>query len=119
MTATALAQRVPVSVWAGLAVLALGLGASLAVLTGFGQSMACGTFGLDCIAAAFGMVLFTLCVALVLLLRGMGVMRRSRKRIDEGGGWFSVAKVLTMGIAAVLALGIVLMAGFAALVLLR
>ena len=110
-TTSAAAARVPVSVWAGIGVLAVGLGVSLALLTGFGQSMACGTFGLDCIAASFGMVLCTLFASLVLLLRGLGAMRLS--------GGFSVAKVLTAGIAGVVALAMVLLLGFAALVVLR
>ncbi|MFN3438715.1 MAG: hypothetical protein ACK41V_13535 [Acidovorax sp.] len=110
-TTSAAAARVPMSVWAGLGVLVVGLGVSLALLTGFGQSMACGTFGLDCIAAAFGMVLCTVCASLVLLLRGLVTMRRS--------GGFSVAKVLTASIAGVIALAMVLLLGFAVLVVLR
>ncbi len=110
-TTSAAAARVPMPVWAGLGVLAVGLGVSLALLTGFGKSMACGTFGLDCIAASFGMVLCTLCASLVLLLRGLGAMRLS--------GGFSVAKVLTAGIAGVVALAMALLLGFAALVVLR
>lgn len=111
--------RVPASVWAGLVVLAVGLGASLAMFDGFGRSVACGTFGLDCVLAAFGMLLGTLCVALVLLLRGLGTMRRSGVRGGARGGWPLVAKVLTGGIAGAVAVVILLMVLSAVLMWMR
>jgi hypothetical protein len=110
------AFRVPGTVWAGWGVLAVGLGASVAVAGGLGRSMACGTFGLDCVAMAFGMVLGTLCVTLVLLLRGWNTMRR---RGAQGGGWALLVKVLTAGIAGATALAIVFLVGFVVLVLAR
>lgn len=110
------AFRVPVSVWTGLVVLAVGLGVSIAMFDGFGRSVACGTFGLDCVLASLGMLLGTLCVALVLLLRGLGAMRRSGV---QGGGWPVVARVLTTGIAAAVALAILLMVASAALMWVR
>ncbi|CAN7197818.1 hypothetical protein LJR129_000522 [Acidovorax sp. LjRoot129] len=110
------AFRVPGSVWAGWGALAVGLGASVAMASGFGQSMACGTFGLDCVAMAFGMLLFTLCVTLVLLLRGWSALRRHGA---QGGAWALLVKVLTAGSAGVVALAILFLLGFVVLVVVR
>ncbi|WP_156371992.1 hypothetical protein [Acidovorax sp. Leaf78] len=110
------AFRVPGAVWAGWGVLAVGLGASVAMASGFGQSMACGTFGLDCVAMAFGMLLFTLCVTLVLLLRGWNAMRRHGA---QGGAWAWLVMVLTAGTAGVVALAILFLLGFVVLVVVR
>ncbi|KQO23912.1 hypothetical protein ASF16_23825 [Acidovorax sp. Leaf78] len=96
--------------------LAVGLGASVAMASGFGQSMACGTFGLDCVAMAFGMLLFTLCVTLVLLLRGWNAMRRHGA---QGGAWAWLVMVLTAGTAGVVALAILFLLGFVVLVVVR
>jgi hypothetical protein len=111
--------RVPMSVCWGFVVLAAGLGMSVAMLTGFGQAVSCGTFGMDCVGWAFGTTLFTLCATLVLLLRGVGAMHHSKAGGGRGGPWLSVVKVLTIILVGVVGLAILLLGGFAVLVAMR
>jgi hypothetical protein len=116
---SASAFRVPGSVWAGLCVLGVGLGVSAALLTGFGGALRCGTFGLDCVVGSVGLVLCTLCAALALLLRGLAALRRARAAGGRRSGWPGVVQGLTVVVAGAVSLSIVLMLGFAGLVLMR
>jgi len=112
-TASRCVSAVPVWIWAGLAVLAGGLGASFALLGGWWHSVDCGSFGMTCIVSAFGLAFGTLCVAAALLLRGLHSMPRAQGAMAVG------VKMVTIGVAAIVALAALVLGGFAVMVLTR
>lgn len=106
--------------WAGLAVLAAGLGTAAAALGGFGSPASCGSFGMGCIVTAFAITFFTLCAAAALLLWGLRA-QRSVHALQPGpvGRWRKGLQWLTAGMAAAAALAALVLGGFAVMVLTR